>query len=121
MKALIAVLVLLPTLALADSPDVPDRAQLQPYYPSPYADRNWLFAADCYATVEIGNIVHGACRYYGNGNELGTEEGWANVDWVYDKVNLTVTPISATPCDAPTRHRDNARRCRLPNAYRGVP
>ena len=119
MKAFI--LMLLPTLAFAQwvSAPLPTNSQLQLYYPSPYADRNWLFGADCAWSwrQDDTQIIYGVCRYYGNGNTNHSQEGWANVDWKFSVSGYV--SISATPCNL-----DGQPFCNLPmssNVERLIP
>lgn len=78
MKTLYA-LVLLLTCSLAQA--------LEPYYPSPYADRSWFFSGP---SMCAGGPEFGTCRYYGYARNSG---GYANVTWDENGI-----PLSATPC-----------------------
>jgi hypothetical protein len=108
----------------------PKNSDLKPYYPSPYADRNWLVGTDCvwaWGTAPLNSVWsplghwEGTCRYYGNGNNDGSQQGYAEVHWWY----LDLIPLSATPCDLRPYHGgknppDPAHKpfCPLPVKYK---
>jgi hypothetical protein len=99
MKLLFWPLMALPLLALAYHPAVdPRNDQLRPFFPSPYADKGWMYGSDCrwaYAW-DSDDVYIGACRYSTNPYTASSKgaQGWAEVlwrksDWV---------PVSAVPC-----------------------
>jgi hypothetical protein len=97
MKGLL--LLLLPLAAWADlSNDPPKAGELQPFYPSPFAEQGWAYGSDCFTDITFARWDYwmGYCRYSPNPHAAKSkgQQGWAEVHW--HKGDFV--PLSATPC-----------------------